>query len=177
MTKTKTSAKVTLALFMLLATSGCIKTAEVRDKNYRASTNSPLVEKRSKTSPEKLWKYTNKVRSNYAENIANLCPSDPKCKGQKAKITEINSAIKILDPLREEKRSIKAIYYRYFINGNIPKPARVAYCLEDFEPENLKNQLSEAINHIDRAFLIHQSSALPDDLVRNLDKNVCAKNL
>ena len=177
MAKTKTSAKFALGLFILLATSGCIKTAEVRGKNYKASTNSTLVEKRSKTSPEKLWKYVNKVKSNYAENIANLCPSDPKCKDQKAKITEINSAIKILHPLRKEKTSINAIYYRYFINGNIPKPARVAYCLEDFEPERIKNQLSNAINHIDRAFLIHQSSALPDDLVRNLDKKVCAENV
>ena len=177
MTKINLSTTIGFSSLVLFTLTGCIKTAEVRNENYRASTNSTLIEKRSKTNPSKLWKYANKLKSNYAENILNLCPSDPECQSQEDKITEAEAAIKVLQSIKEEKGTIRTIYYRYFINGNIPKPARVAYCLEEFKPESLKNQLREAINHIDRAFLIHQKSSLPDDLVRDLDQAVCNKKL
>ena len=177
MTKTKLSTTISLGILTLFTLTGCIKTVEVKNENYKASTNSTLVDKRSKTSPAKLWKYANKLKSNYAENIANLCPSHPECQNQRDKITETAAAAKTLQPLKDENGIVHSIYYRYFINGSIPKPARVAYCLEDFRPENLKRQLRQAINHIDRAFLLHQKSSLPDNLVRELDQAVCTKKL
>ena len=149
MKRTKIAGNFGLAIFALFTLIGCVKTIEVTNENYKASTNSTLIDKRSKTSPAKLWKYANKIKSNYSENISNLCPSSPECQSQIDKIAEIEAATKILQPLKEENGIVHSIYYRYFIDGSIPKPARVAYCLEDFKPESLKSQLRDAIDHID----------------------------
>ena len=96
MKKTKVSSSFGFAILATFTLTGCIKTAEVKNENYKASTNSTLIDKKSKTSPAKLWKYANKIKLNYAENIAQLCPSAPECQSQRDKITEMKTAAKIL---------------------------------------------------------------------------------
>ena len=61
--KTKIHKTFYLAILAPLTLTGCIKTAEVTNGNYKASTNSTLINKRSETSPAKLWKYVNKIKS------------------------------------------------------------------------------------------------------------------
>ena len=158
---------------LLPSLSGCYKQVQIETEGYKGSTNTTLIEKHSNTNAAKLWKLSNKMKSNFEKNINELCPDDPQCTTQRRKLRLTNTAIKLLNNIQADETNFRTIHYSYIVNNNIPWPKRIAYCLNEQMPAHIKDILLPATRNIDAAFLAHQGSAPPQRLVIKLDKAVC----